>query len=90
MFSLAFMLIGSFAFANSVDLNKVSKESIKVNLVKTSFINLDGLIFKSCTYDIISSTTFQVIGQITVTDVPGMLPCNDKKLMADVAAYVNS
>lgn len=90
LLSLAFMLIGSFAFADSGDINKVSKESIKLNLSKTSSVNADGLIVKSCTYDIIDVRTLKKIGEITVTDVPNMLPCDDKKLMSDVTAYINS
>ena len=87
--SLAFMLTGTLAFANSTDLNKVLEKSERLNLVKTSFVKLEGLIVKSCTYDIIDARTFQKIGEITVTDVPGMLPCNDSKLMEDVSAYIN-
>jgi hypothetical protein len=82
--------MGSFAFANSADLNKVSEKSEKLNLVKTSFVKLDGVIFKSCTYDVIDARTFQKIGEITVTDVPGMLPCNDSKLVASVNEFINS
>jgi AICAR transformylase/IMP cyclohydrolase PurH len=90
LLSLALMLTGTFAFANSADLNKVSEKSEKLNLVKTLSVKADGLIVKSCTYDVISTTTFQVIGQITVTDVPDMLPCNDKKLIAAVNEFINS
>jgi AICAR transformylase/IMP cyclohydrolase PurH len=88
--SLAFMLTGTLSFANSTDLNKVSEKSEKLNLVKTLSVKADGLIVKSCTYDVISTTTFQVIVQITVTDVPDMLPCNDKKLTAAVNEFINS
>lgn len=88
LLSLAFMLMCSFAFANSAEINKVSKESI--NLSKTSSLNADGIVVKSCTYDVIDVRTLKKIGEITVTDVPGMLPCDDKELISDVTAYINS
>lgn len=84
------MLMCSFAFANSAEINKVSKESIKLNLSKTSSLNADGIVVKSCTYDVIDVRTLKKIGEITVTDVPGMLPCDDKELISDVTAYINS
>ena len=81
--------MGSFAFANSADLKNVSEKSENLKLVNTSFVKLDALLVKSCTYDVYNSTTFQKIGQITVTDVPGMLPCDDPQLMADISAYIS-
>ncbi len=89
LLSLAFMLMCSFAFANSAEINKVSKESIKLNLVKTSSLNEDGIVVKSCTYDVIDARTLKKVGEITVTDVPDILPCNDSKLVRDITEYIN-
>ena len=89
LLSLAFMLMCSFAFANSAEINKVSKESIKLNLVKTSSLNEDGIVVKSCTYDVIDARTLKKVGEITVTDVPDMLPCNDSNLIREITEYIN-
>ena len=57
--SLEFMLTGTLAFANSTDLNKVLEKSEKLNVVKTSYVMLDGFIVKSCKYDVIDGRTFK-------------------------------
>jgi hypothetical protein len=87
---LSAALVVAFSLTSFAAEKIVSKEIMKLDLVKTSSINSDGLILKSCTYDIIDSRTFQKIGEITVTDVPNMLPCDDKQLTDAIDAFINS
>jgi sporulation protein YlmC with PRC-barrel domain len=88
-FSLAFMLIGSFAFANTNEVKTNPNEEVKIIVEFTEVNKIDDLVSHTCYYGVYNSRG-ERIGSVVMTDVPNNVSCGSSLALANAVSIWNN
>ncbi len=83
--SLAFMLIGSFAFASTNEVKTNTNEEIKVLVDFTEVNKIDELVSHTCYYGVYNSRG-ERIGSVVMSGVPDNVSCSSSSALANAAS----